>query len=214
MALSLVKHADGKHRCSWCGEHADYIAYHDDEWGMPQGDDHKLFEKMTLEGFQSGLSWLTILRKREGFRAAFKGFEIERVARFTDKDVEKLVLNADIVRHRGKITSAINNAQRCKELIKQEGSLAKFVWQFRPAAGVRPAHWSKGIAPQDIAQLAQTAESLALSKALKKRGFSFVGPTTMYAFMQSMGMVNDHLAGCHAQAVVAKAQAQFNKTLN
>jgi DNA-3-methyladenine glycosylase I len=209
MALSLIKHADGKHRCSWCGEHADYIAYHDDEWGMPQADDHKLFEKMTLEGFQSGLSWLTILRKREGFRAAFKGFEIDRVARFTDKDIEKLVLNADIVRHRGKIASAINNAQRCQELIKEQGSVANFVWQFRPKPNARPAHWSKGISPEDISQLAQTAESLELSKALKKRGFSFVGPTTMYAFMQSMGMVNDHLKGCHAQAVVAKAQLVY-----
>lgn len=209
MGLSLVKHADGKHRCSWCGEHADYMHYHDHEWGMPVKDDHRLFEKMVLEGFQSGLSWLTILRKREGFRAAFKGFEIQRVARFTDKDIDKLVGNADIVRHRGKIASAVNNAQRCKELIRDEGSLAQFVWRFKPALGARPAKWSKGIAPEDIKQLSQTEESLALSKALKKRGFSFVGPTTMYAFMQSMGMVNDHLKGCHAQPLVQAAQEKF-----
>jgi DNA-3-methyladenine glycosylase I len=206
MVLSLVLHADGKHRCSWCGEHADYIAYHDHEWGMPIHDDNRLFEKMVLEGFQSGLSWLTILRKREGFRKAFKGFEIARVARFTEKDIERLVGDADIVRHRGKITSAVNNAKRSLEVIREEGSLAKFVWSFRAQPGARPAHWSKGIAPDDIAQLAQTAESLALSKALKKRGFSFVGPTTMYALMQSAGMVNDHLAGCHTQAIVERAQ--------
>jgi DNA-3-methyladenine glycosylase I len=211
--LSLVKHPDGKHRCSWCGEHEDYIAYHDHEWGMPIREDHRLYEKMTLEGFQSGLSWLTILRKRKGFRAAFKGFEIDSVARFTDKDVERLVVNAEIVRHRGKIESAINNAKRCQEVIRDEGSLAAFVWRFAPQPGARPKRWDKGIAPEDIKQLAQTAESLALSKALKKRGFSFVGPTTMYAFMQSVGMVNDHLKGCHAQPVMQAAQAQFKRAV-
>jgi DNA-3-methyladenine glycosylase I len=198
MPLSLIKHTDGKHRCSWCGELPDYIAYHDDEWGQPVTDDKRLFEKITLEGFQSGLSWLTILRKREGFRKAFAGFDFAKVARFTQKDVERLLVDANIVRHRGKIESAINNAQRVCELVEQEGSLAQFVWQFEPVAKSRP----KRITPEVAATLTQSAESVALSKELKKRGFSFVGPTTMYAFMQSMGLVNDHLQGCHAREAV------------
>jgi DNA-3-methyladenine glycosylase I len=203
MPLSLIKHADGKHRCSWCGQLPDYTAYHDDEWGHPVTDDKRLFEKITLEGFQSGLSWLTILRKRDAFRQVFAGFDFVKVARFTPKDVEHLLQNAGIVRHRGKIESAINNAQRVCELVEQEGSLAKFVWQFEPAAASRP----KRITPEIAGTLTQCDESVALSKALKKRGFSFVGPTTMYAFMQSMGLINDHLHGCHARKVVEQKRA-------
>jgi DNA-3-methyladenine glycosylase I len=207
MPLSLIKHTDGKHRCSWCGELPDYIAYHDDEWGHPVTDDKRLFEKITLEGFQSGLSWLTILRKREGFRKAFAGFDFAKVARFTQKDVERLLADANIVRHRGKIESAINNAKRVCELVEQEGSLAQFVWQFEPAAKSRP----KRITSEVAATLTQSAESVALSKELKKRGFSFVGPTTMYAFMQSMGLVNDHLHGCHARAVVEDKRQKLKR---
>jgi DNA-3-methyladenine glycosylase I len=205
MSLSIIKHADGKHRCSWCGELPDYIAYHDTEWGWPVADDKRLFEKITLEGFQSGLSWLTILRKREAFRKAFAGFDFEKVARFTHKDVERLVLDAGIVRHRGKIESAINNAKRVCELLETEYSLAQYVWRYRPAEKSRP----KRITPEVAVTLTQSAESAALSKDLKKRGFSFVGPTTMYAFMQSMGLVNDHLHGCHARDAVEQARKQF-----
>jgi DNA-3-methyladenine glycosylase I len=205
MALSIIKHADGKHRCSWCGQLPDYMHYHDHEWGWPVADDKRLFEKITLEGFQSGLSWLTILRKREAFRKAFAGFDFEKVARFTQKDVERLVLDAGIVRHRGKIESAINNAKRVCELLNTEDSLAKFIWQFEPPAKSRPAR----ITPEVAVTLTQSPESVALSKDLKKRGFSFVGPTTMYAFMQSMGLVNDHLHGCHSRPAVDAARKQF-----
>lgn len=210
MPLSLITHADGAERCSWCGapeQYADYVAYHDSEWGQPVASDKKLFEKITLEGFQSGLSWLTILRKRAAFRAAFAGFDIEKVARFTDADVQRLVLDAGIVRHRGKIASAINNAQRVCDLIDQTGSLAAYVWRYEPAAASRPAH----ITPAIASTLTHNAESTALSKDLKKRGFSFVGPTTMYAFMQSMGLVNDHLHGCHAHASVEAARLAFKR---
>lgn len=192
MALTLIHHADGKHRCSWCGEAPDYMAYHDHEWGKPVRDDRRLYEKITLEGFQSGLSWITILRKREAFRAAFAGFDFERVARFDERDVARLLADAGIVRHRGKIEAAINNAQRVCELVEREGPFAEFIWQFQPDPKSRPARLSESVA----ATLTQSAESVALSKALKSRGFKFVGPTTMYAFMQSMGLVNDHLDGC------------------
>ncbi|MGL4573423.1 MAG: DNA-3-methyladenine glycosylase I [Burkholderiaceae bacterium] len=205
MSLSIIKHADGKDRCSWCGELPDYIAYHDTEWGWPVADDKRLFEKITLEGFQSGLSWLTILRKRDAFRKAFAGFDFEKVARFTQKDVERLVADAGIVRHRGKIESAINNARRVCELLETEDSLAHYVWRYQPAEKNRP----KRITPEVAVTLTQSAESVALSKDLKKRGFSFVGPTTMYAFMQSMGLVNDHLHGCHARDAVEQARKQF-----
>jgi DNA-3-methyladenine glycosylase I len=203
MPLSLIHHADGKHRCSWCAQLPDYMAYHDEEWGHPVTDDKRLFEKITLEGFQSGLSWLTILRKREAFRKAFADFDFAKVAHYTQKDVERLLHNEGIVRHRGKIESAINNAKRVCDLVEQEGSLAKFVWQFEPAAKARP----KRITPEIAATLTQSAESMALSKEFKRRGFSFVGPTTMYAFMQSMGLVNDHLYGCHAHEVVEQKRA-------
>jgi DNA-3-methyladenine glycosylase I len=210
MSLSIIEHADGMHRCSWCNQgeaFADYIAYHDTEWGMPVSDERRLFEKITLEGFQSGLSWITVLRKRAHFRDVFAGFDFEKVARFTDADIERLVLDAGIIRHRGKIASAINNAQRVCALIDEqgEGALAKLVWSHEPASQDRP----QNITPEVASSLAQTEQSLALSKALKKRGFSFVGPTTMYALMQSMGVVNDHLGGCHSRAVVEAARAKF-----
>lgn len=192
MQISVVKHADGKHRCSWCGESPEYIHYHDTEWGVPVKDDQKLFEKICLEGFQSGLSWITILRKREAFRRGFAGFDIDKVAAFTNLDVERLVVDAGIVRHRGKIVSTINNAKRSRELIEKEGSLSDFIWRYSPDKKLRPQR----ITPEVAATLTKSPESDALSKELKKRGFSFVGPTTMYAFMQSMGLVNDHLDGC------------------
>ena len=180
--------ADGVTRCWWCGDDPLYLAYHDTEWGRPVRDDHRLYEKLCLEGFQSGLSWLTILRKRDNFRAAFASFDPAAVARFGEADVERLLGDAGIVRHRGKIVSTINNAQRALELIDEFGSITAFLEQYVPAPG--PAPMVIGNIP------AKTAESAAISKELKRRGWSFVGPTTVYAFMQSMGLVNDHLAGC------------------
>ena len=166
--------------------------YHDEEWGRPTRDDRALFEKICLEGFQSGLSWLTILRKRENFRRAFARFDARRVARFTGRDVTRLLNDAGIVRHRGKIESTINNARCALELVDQFGSLAEFVWRFEPDAGLRP----KKLTWDVLKAMATTPESIALSKELRKRGWTFVGPTTMYAFMQAMGLVNDHLHGC------------------
>ena len=192
--------SDGISRCWWCGEHADYIAYHDDEWGHPMADDQRLFEKICLEGFQSGLSWLTILRKRDNFRQAFKDFDFEKVARFRSSSVERLLKDAGIVRHRGKIESTINNAKRALELADEFGSLAAFFWQFEP-----DTH------PHFDGSTAQTAESKRMSKELKKRGWSFVGPTTAYAFMQSLGIVNDHLPGCASFETVEKARRKFQR---
>jgi DNA-3-methyladenine glycosylase I len=212
MPLSLIHHSDAKHRCSWCGQgdaFADYIDYHDNEWGMPVADERRLYEKITLEGFQSGLSWITVLRKRDRFREVFKGFDFEKVARFTSQDIDHLVLDAGIIRHRGKIVSAINNAQRVCDLIDSQGAgaLARLVWAHEPAAGTRP----KKITPQVASTLTQSDESLRLSKALKKLGFSFVGPTTMYALMQSMGVVNDHLHGCAHRTQVEAARSSFSR---
>lgn len=188
----LVRGADGRPRCWWPGADPLYVGYHDNEWGRPVADDRRLFEKLCLEGFQSGLSWLTILRKRENFRAAFAGFDFHAVAAFGPEDVERCLADAGIVRHRGKIESVINNARRAQELAKEAGSLAAFVWRYEPAAKDRP----KTLDRATLGALSQSTESVALSKALKKRGWSFVGPTTVYAFMQSMGLVNDHLSGC------------------
>jgi DNA-3-methyladenine glycosylase I len=207
MPLALLHHPDGQARCSWCGELPDYMRYHDHEWGMPVTDDRRLFEKLTLEGFQSGLSWLTILRKREAFRAAFKQFDFEKVARFGANDVERLLRDAGIVRHRGKIESAINNARCVCDLVEKEGSLAAYVWRYEPPPRSRP----RRITPEVAATLTQCAESVALSKDLKKRGLRFVGPTTLYAFMQSMGLVNDHLHGCHARERVEQARAALRR---
>jgi DNA-3-methyladenine glycosylase I len=181
-------------RCWWCGDSPDYVEYHDLEWGVPVTDEVRLFEKIALEGFQSGLSWLTILRKRENFRAAFSGFDPERVARFGARDVARLLADAGIVRHRGKIEATISNAQALLQLRDREGSLTQFVWSYAPASLARVRTRA------DVR--ATSEESVALSKELKRRGWRFVGPTTCYAFFQAMGLVNDHLEGCdrHASA--------------
>ena len=192
-------------RCVWCRATPHYQHYHDHEWGFPVHDDTRVFEKICLEGFQAGLSWLTILNKREAFRAAFAGFEIDAVAVFGEAEVKRLVLDAGIVRHRGKIVSTIHNAQRAQALRSEFGSLAAYFWQFEPASGSRPAQ----ITRQSLHGVTTSPESIALSKDLRKRGWSFVGPTTMYAFMQAMGLVNDHLEGCHARERVLQARAAF-----
>ena len=204
LADGLVANDDGITRC-WWGGGADvaYRAYHDGEWGMPVTEDVRLFEKLTLEGFQAGLSWLTILRKREAFRDAFAGFDFRRVARFGERDVERLLGDASIVRHRGKIESAINNARRAEELVDEAGSLAAFVWRFEPAPAARPRRMTR----EALMNLAQTDESRALAKELKRRGWTFVGSTTVYAFMQAMGLVDDHLEGCAARPRVEAARA-------
>jgi DNA-3-methyladenine glycosylase I len=190
---------DGKARCRWCGSAPEFLAYHDTEWGFPVDDDQRLFEKLCLEGFQSGLSWRTILAKRENFRAAFHGFDFDKVARFAPRDVERLLKDAGIVRHRGKIEAVINNARRARELVKQEGSLAAFIWRYEHDA-------AKQARPQTAST---SAESIALSKELKKRGWAFVGPTTVYAFMQAMGLVNDHVEDCVIRAKVERARKVF-----
>ncbi len=192
-------------RCSWPGTDDLYIRYHDDEWGGPGVDDTRLFEKICLEGFQSGLSWITILRKRENFRRAFKGFDPELVAKFSARDVQRLVEDAGIIRHRGKIESTINNANRALELIDEKGSLAAYFWSWEPAAAARP----KKLTHAQLIKMSTTPESVALSKDLKKRGWTFVGPTTCYAFMQAMGLVNDHIDGCDVRAEVERARAKF-----
>jgi DNA-3-methyladenine glycosylase I len=192
--VELVRGGDGVSRCAWGDSTPEYRAYHDTEWGRPVTDDRRLFEKLCLEGFQSGLSWLTILRKREAFRSAFAGFDFERVARYGDADVERLLGDAAIVRHRGKIEATINNARRAVELVEAEGSIAAFVWRFEPA-------------PAPPSRAAETEESRALAKELKRRGWRFVGPTTVYAFMQAMGLVNDHVEGCDARPAVERARA-------
>lgn len=198
---------DGRARCPWCGNDPLYVRYHDREWGRPVKDDRTLFEKICLEGFQSGLSWLTILRKRENFRAAFDDFDCEKVARYTPRKVEALLQDAGIVRHRGKIESTINNAKRACDLIDQESSLAAFVWRYEPDPATRPSRLTWEV----LRTLGKTAESTALSRDLKKRGWSFVGPTTMYAAMQAMGVVNDHLETCHARGPVEEARARFKR---
>jgi len=205
----LLRGADGKERCWWHGGLDDYQRYHDTEWGWPVDEDRRLFEKICLEGFQSGLSWLTILRKRDAFRAAFANFEFEKVAQFTETDVERCLQDAGIVRHRKKIESTINNARRALELRAEFGSLAAYFWSYEPRPEDRPARIDFATART----LGKTAESTALSKDLKKRGWSFVGPTTVYAFMQSMGMVNDHLEGCCCRGRVEAARADFRRPL-
>jgi DNA-3-methyladenine glycosylase I len=190
---------DAKPRCRWCSTGPEFLPYHDNEWGFPVGDDIRLFEKICLESFQAGLSWRTILAKRENFRAAFCGFNFHKMARFTVNDVERLLTNEGIIRHRGKIEAVINNAQCAVELIKKEGSIAAFVWRFEP----KPLQ-------AKAAQMATTSlESIALSKELKKRGWKFVGPTTVFAFMQAMGLINDHVEGCDIRAEVDKARSKF-----
>ena len=193
--MEVVRGEDGVARCAWGDSAPDYRPYHDEEWGRPVTDDVRLFEKLCLEGFQSGLSWLTILRKREAFRRAFAGFDFARVARYTERDVERLLGDAGIIRHRGKIEATINNARRAVELVEAEGSLSAFVWSFEPDPAGYPS------------EQATSAESTALAKELKRRGWRFVGPTTVYAFMQAMGLVNDHLHGCDAREPALQARA-------
>jgi DNA-3-methyladenine glycosylase I len=201
--MEAVPGADGRRRCPWAGTTVEYQAYHDDEWGRPVVDDVRLYEKLCLEGFQSGLSWLTILRKRDGFRLAFAGFEPEKVAAFDDGDVTRLLGDAGIIRHRGKIEAAIANAAATLAVQAERGSLAALVWEFEPARRGRAA-------PVRLGDLApQTAESVALSKALRRYGFKFVGPTTAYAAMQSLGLVNDHLKGCHVRAACEEERRQI-----
>ena len=192
---------DGRSRCRWCAAAPEFLAYHDTEWGFPVSDDHRLFEKLSLEGFQSGLSWRTILAKRENFRVAFHDFDFDRIARFNQRDVDRLLKDEGIVRHRGKIEAAINNARQVKELVKQEGSLAAFIWRYEPDA--------KQLAKPQTAST--SAESIALSKDLKKRGWKFVGPTTVYAFMQAMGLINDHVEDCVIRAKVERSRKKFKR---
>jgi DNA-3-methyladenine glycosylase I len=187
--------AQGRTRCWWPGDAPDSVAYHDDEWGHPVVDDRRLLEKLSLEGFQSGLSWMTILRKRENFRRAFDGFAPAKVAQFGAADVDRLLGDAGIVRHRGKIEATINNAQRCLEVIDEFGSLATYIWTFEPAG--------RDVANDPLPLPSQTPDSVRLSKDLKRRGWRFVGPTTVYAFMQAMGLVNDHAPGCEWRAICA-----------
>ena len=203
----LAEGSDGIIRCAWAGDLADYQNYHDREWGRPVVDDRRLFEKICLEGFQSGLSWLTILRKRENFRAAFAGFDIDKVAKFGDADVERLLQDAGIVRHRGKIVSTINNARRAQELVKDAGSLAAWFWRFEPGSETRP----KTVDHAALVAMPKTEVSTLISKELKKRGWSFVGPTTVYAFMQAMGLVNDHIEGCHCRAEIETLRKTFKR---
>ncbi len=205
MSEGLFQGDDGRHRCPWCAATPAYAHYHDHEWGFPVTDETRLFEKICLEGFQAGLSWLTILNKREAFRQAFAGFDAERMARFGAKDVERLLGDAGIVRHRGKIESAIHNAKQMLKLREAEGSFAAYVWRYEPDPATRPKRLTLAAAKA----LTTSAESVALSKDLKKRGFSFVGPTTVYAFMQAMGLVNDHLHGCHVRDEAVKARSQL-----
>jgi DNA-3-methyladenine glycosylase I len=195
-------------RCWWCGDDPEYVRYHDEEWGRPIGDDDRLFEKLCLEGFQCGLSWLTILRKRPRFRAVFHDFTIERVAEMGPRDVTRLLCDAGIVRHRGKIESTINNARRATEIVEAEGSLASFLWDFAPRRVARPKAPEGAAAPVPSV----TDASTAMSRSLKRYGFSYVGPTTMYAFMQSVGMVNDHLPGCAVRGEVTREIGEFRKS--
>lgn len=192
---------DGRSRCKWAGSAPEFPVYHDTEWGFPVVDDQRLFEKLCLESFQSGLSWRTILVKRENFRAAFDNFDFRKVANYDEGDIDRLLSNQGIVRHRGKIEAVINNAKRALELIEQEGSIASFVWRYEPDPNSLPE-------PQT---LTTSAESIALSKELKKRGWKFVGPTTVFAFLQAMGLINDHSHGCAIRPEVQAARQDFKR---
>jgi DNA-3-methyladenine glycosylase I len=203
LAEGLVRGDDGVARCWWGASPPDYAAYHDQEWGWPVTDDRRLFEKVCLEGFQAGLSWLTILRKRDHFRRAFADFDFRVLASWGDDAVARLLGDAGIVRHRGKIESTLNNARRARELAEERGSLAAFFWEFVPPAAERPAIIDKAA----MRTLAASPTSKRLAKELKRRGWRFVGPTTAYAFMQAMGLVNDHLVGCACRGPIEAAQA-------
>lgn len=192
---------DSQIRCGWCGTAPEFVDYHDKEWGFPVINDIRLFEKLCLEGFQAGLSWRTILNKRENFRKAFNHFDFNKVARYTEKDIERLLNDSGIVRHRGKIEAVVNNAKRALELVEQEGSLAAFFWQYEPDANQLPE-------PQTVST---SKESARLSRVLKKMGWKFVGPTTVYSFMQAMGLINDHIHGCVIRDQVEQARRQFKR---
>lgn len=196
---ATIKGADGKLRCKWCDSAPEFLDYHDSEWGFPVKDDNHLFEKLCLEGFQSGLSWRTILAKRENFRSAFHHFDFDKIAHFTQHDINRLLGDKGIVRHRGKIEAVINNAKRAQELVKREGSLAAFFWRYEPDA-------KQLVKPQTAST---SAESIALSKDLKKLGWKFIGPTTAYAFIQAMGLINDHVEDCVIRSKVEHARKKF-----
>lgn len=197
--LNIVTGADGLPRCAWSASAPEFDAYHDDEWGYPVGDDKRLFEKICLESFQSGLSWRTILAKRENFRTAFCGFDWNQVAEFGEEDVQRLLQDSGIIRHRGKIEACINNARRAQEMVAEYGSLAAFFWRFEPDPAGLPEPQTQTTSP----------ESIALSKELKKRGWKFVGPTTAFAFMQAMGLINDHAIGCCCREKAAERRQHF-----
>ncbi len=203
----LLLGKDGKNRCWWAGADPLYVRYHDTEWGRPAHDDIRLYEKICLEGFQAGLSWFTILKRRENFRKAFAGFDFKKVAKFTDKDVARLLQDEGIIRHRGKIEAAINNALLVSEIIEEFGSLAAYFWSFEPDAKSRPKKMDR----KTLVANPVTPESKALSKDMRKQGFKFVGPTTMYAHMQAMGVVNDHVEGCHCREPVEKIRRSFRR---
>ncbi|WP_386080407.1 DNA-3-methyladenine glycosylase I [Vreelandella sp. F11] len=192
---------DGHSRCQWCGGAPEFLPYHDNEWGFPVDNDQRLFEKLCLESFQSGLSWRTILNKRENFRTAFHHFDFHQIAHFSEDDVQRLLQDAGIIRHRGKIEAVINNAQRAQAMVEQEGSLAAFFWRYEPDADSLAAPQTQTTSP----------ESIALSKELKKRGWKFVGPTTAFAFMQAMGLLNDHSPSCITRERVEKARQRFQR---
>ncbi|HEY0034891.1 MAG TPA: DNA-3-methyladenine glycosylase I [Devosia sp.] len=203
--MSISPNPDALPRCPWAGDDPLYRHYHDKEWGRPVASDTRLFEKICLEGFQSGLSWITILRKRENFRAAFHDFDLAKVAGMTEADVERLLQDTGIIRHRGKINATINNARRALELQHEFGSLATYFWRFE----TRPEHRPDDLSWENLRRLARTDASIALSKDLRKRGFAFVGPTTCYAFMQAMGLVNDHVEGCFCRTEVETERNAF-----
>jgi DNA-3-methyladenine glycosylase I len=200
---SAIVGPDGKSRCQWCSTASEFLNYHDTEWGFPVSDDNRLFEKLSLESFQSGLSWRTILAKRENFRVAFHNFDFNKIARFTERDVTRLLSDKGIVRHRGKIEAIINNARQAQELVKREGTLAAFIWRYEPGK-------ERLAKPQSAST---SAESIALSKDLKKLGWKFVGPTTAYAFMQAMGLINDHVEDCVIRTKVERARKKFRRPL-
>lgn len=204
MTEKTIPGPDGRPRCRWAGSAPDFFPYHDREWGFPVGDDIRLFEKICLEGFQSGLSWRTILDKRENFRAAFQGFDFRKVAAFGETDVARLLQDKGIIRHRGKIEATINNAKRACEMVEREGSLAVFFWRYEPDPAMRPDPQTQTTSP----------ESIAISKELKKRGWKFVGPTTVFAFLQAMGLINDHVEGCVTRAAVDAARHAFQRPGN
>ncbi len=208
-STGLIRSSDNITRCFWCCGDPLYQHYHDTEWGFPQTNDHRLFEKICLEGFQAGLSWLTILRKRENFRKAFADFDFDRVARFDSRKVNRLLADAGIIRHRGKIESVINNARRARELRKEFPALVDYFRQFQPPAAERPTRLDL----PTLRTMTTSPQSIALSKDLKKRGWTFFGPTTAYAFMQSVGLVNDHLLGCDIRTRANRARNEIRASV-